>query len=302
MLIDKVVEQTKQKKNPCIVGLDPEWDKLPECYKWEGLTHPEIIFRWAKDVIDTVADIVPAVKPQMAFYEVYGGAGMTVFEQVVAYAHEKNLIVVDDSKRNDIGNTARAYAFAHLSQDGPIKSDFLTVSPFLGRDSMEPFWMLAKEEGKGVFLLVKTSNPGSKEISEAKNDNGEKISHWLARHVHTTGNEYVGESGYSSVGAVVGATFPEEAKELRKIMNNNYFLVPGYGAQGGRAEDIAACFNEDGLGALVSSSRGIIYAHAERPDYDGTREMYLKLVREQAIKMRDEVYKNLKLAYPDMIY
>lgn len=302
MMIDRLVEQTKEKKNPCIVGLDPEWEKLPDCYKRERLAHSEAILRWAKDVIDAVADIVPAVKPQMAFYEVYGGAGMMVFEQIVSYAHERNLIVVDDSKRNDIGNTARAYAFAHLSSNGPIKSDFLTVSPFLGRESMEPFLEMTKEEGKGVFILVKTSNPGSKDISEARTSAGEKVSHLLANYVHTEGMRCIGENGYSSIGAVVGATFPEEARELRKIMKNNYFLVPGYGAQGGRAEEIAACFNEDGLGALVSSSRGIIYAHAGRPDYDGTREMYLQLVREQAIKMRDDVYQHLKKAYPDMIY
>lgn len=307
MLIDKLVEQIKRKKNPCIVGLDPEWDKLPDCYRREWVSRAEAILQWAKDVIDVVADIVPAVKPQMAFYEVYGAAGVEVFEQVVKYAHSKDLIVVDDSKRNDIGNTARAYAFAHLSKEGPINADFLTVSPFLGTDSLQPFLDVAAQEDKGLFILVKTSNPSSVEISEAMNIAGEKISEWLADYIYSHGadsvnKEYVGESGYSSIGAVVGATFPEEAAHLRKRMKNNFFLVPGFGAQGGSVEDIVSCFNGDGLGALVSSSRGIIYKHLELKDYDGTREMYMDIVRAQAVEMQKTVYAALKTNCGEMVY
>lgn len=242
MVINQLVAQIKKKKNPCIVGLDPEWGKLPDCYKSEEISEPEAIWHWAKDMIDAVADIVPAVKPQMAFYEIYGGAGLMVFEKIVAYAHEKGLVVIDDSKRNDIGNTAKAYAYAHLSKEGPINADFLTVSPFLGTDSIEPFLDMAAKEQKGLFILVKTSNPGSAEISEAVNIQGEKISHWLADYVRTVGAKHVGESGYSSIGAVVGATFPEEALQLRKIMKNNYFLVPGFGAQGGESGRYCALF------------------------------------------------------------
>lgn len=302
MLIDKVVEQTKRKKNSCIVGLDPEWKKIPDCYKSGGVSEPEMVLQWAKDVIDTVADIVPAVKPQMAFYEVYGAAGVEVFEKIVAYAHEKDLVVIDDSKRNDIGNTAKAYAFAHLSKEGPINADFLTVSPFLGTDSLQPFLDVATQEEKGLFILVKTSNPSSAEISEAVNTHGEKISDWLSNFIHSVGQDCVGESGYSAIGAVVGATFPEEAKLLRKIMKNHYFLVPGFGAQGGSAEDIVSCFNEDGLGALISSSRGIIYKHLEREDFNGAREMYLDIVREQALEMQKMVYQALKSKYKSMVY
>jgi len=308
-MIGRLIQEIKKKKNPCIVGLDPEWNKLPECYKQLGLSKPESVLCWGKDVIDAVADIMPAVKPQMAFYEVFGAEGVSVFERLVAYAHEKGLLVIDDSKRNDIGNTARAYAYAHLAQEGPINADFLTVSPFLGRDSIQPFVDVAIQYNKGIFVLVKTSNPGSVEISEARNGQGEKISHWLAEHLASVrgstigqtsagcsagSQSHLGECGYSSIGAVVGATFPEEAKQLRKIMKQNFFLVPGFGAQGGSVEDILPCFNEDGLGAVVSSSRGIIYKYQEVKAYNNTREQYREIVRKQALDMGKQVYKALK--------
>lgn len=323
-MIDRLIQEIKKKKNPCIVGLDPEWDKLPECYKQLGLSKPEAVLCWAKDVIDAVADIMPAVKPQMAFYEVYGAEGVRTFEKIVAYAHEKGLLVIDDSKRNDIGNTARAYAYAHLAKEGPINADFLTVSPFLGRDSIQPFIDVAIQYNKGIFVLVKTSNPGSVEISEARNVQGEKISYWLAEHIASVSGTTIsqtsvsqpatvrltnsqasasdfadsqsllGECGYSPIGAVVGATFPEEAAQLRKIMKHNFFLVPGFGAQGGSVEDIIPCFNEDGLGAVVSSSRGIIYKYQEVEEYDNTREQYREIVRKQAIDMGQQVYAALK--------
>lgn len=302
MVIDKIVEQTKQKKNPGIVGIDPEWSKIPDCYKTKGVPEAEIVLRWAMDVVDCVADVVVAVKPQMAFYEVYGADGVRIFERLVAYAHSKDLMVIDDSKRNDIGNTAKAYAYAHLSKDGPINADFLTVSPFLGTDSIQPFLDMAGVNEKGLFILVKTSNPGSVEISEAMNDKGEKIRDWLAEYIHTVGQDFVGKSGYSSIGAVVGATFPREAGQLRKRMKNNYFLVPGFGAQGGSVEDIVTCFNDDGLGALVNSSRGILYKHLEMNDYDGTREMYMDIVRKQAVNMQQQVYAKLKKNCRNMEY
>lgn len=198
--------------------------------------------------------------------------------------------------------TAKAYAYAHLSKDGPINADFLTVSPFLGTDSIQPFLDMAGVNEKGLFILVKTSNPGSVEISEAMNDKGEKIRDWLAEYIHTVGQDFVGKSGYSSIGAVVGATFPTEAGQLRKRMKNNYFLVPGFGAQGGSVEDIVTCFNDDGLGALVSSSRGILYKHLEMNDYDGTREMYMDIVRKQAVNMQQQVYAKLKKSCRNMEY
>ena len=254
MLSDILCEKIKTKKSPCIVGLDPEWKKLPSCYK--KLSPTDGILQWACDIIDTVAPIIPAVKPQMAFYEVYGADGAAVFEKIVKHAHEKGLLVIDDSKRGDIGNTSKAYAFAHLSKDGPINADFLTVSPFLGEDSMEPFFECALENNKGLFILVKTSNPDSKNIQDATGKDGKKVCVSLSEYVHRRGKEYEKDSGYSSIGAVVGATFPETAQELRKIMKNNFFLVPGYGAQGGTADSIVHCFNPDGLGARGKTRKG----------------------------------------------
>lgn len=302
MVIDRLIEGIKDKKNPCIVGIDPEWCKIPECYKSNSDTKTKAILNWSTDVIDAVADIVPAVKPQMAFFEVFGADGVLVHHQVVQYAHDKGLVVVDDSKRNDIGNTARAYAYAHLAKDGPINADFMTVSPFLGTDSIQPFIDIAIEDEKGIFVLVKTSNPSSIEISEATNSHGEKIQNWLANYVHTIGKDCIGKYSYSNIGAVVGATFPEEAKLLRSIMKNNFFLVPGFGAQGGGAKDVIPCFNEDGLGAIVSSSRNVLYKHLEIPKYDGTKTMYVEIVRNQAKTMQQVVYQELSNHYPNKEY
>lgn len=293
MVIDQLIEGIKSKRNPCIVGIDPEWDKIPDCYKKDTVSTMDGLWIWAKDVIESVADVVPAVKPQMAFFEVFGAEGIRVHQKVVQYAHDKGLIVIDDSKRNDIGNTAKAYAYAHLAKEGPINADFMTISPFLGTDSMQPFIDIARKDEKGLFILVKTSNPGSVEISEAINDKGEKIRNWLAAYVQESGWECVGKYGYSSIGAVVGATFPEEAKELRSLMKNPFFLVPGFGAQGGNVRDIMSCFNQDGLGAVVSSSRGVLYKHLEVAEYDGTRAGYLEIVRKQAVLMQQAVYEEL---------
>lgn len=262
MVIDQLIEQIKRKKNPCIVGIDPEWGKIPECYKTGKGSATEAILQWATDVLDAVADIVPAIKPQMAFFEVFGAEGVRVHQKVVQYAHDKGLIVVDDSKRNDIGNTAQAYAYAHLAKDGPINADFMTVSPFLGTDSIQPFIDVAISEGQAC----------------------------------------VGKHGYSSIGAVVGATFPEEAQLLRKIMKNNFFLVPGFGAQGGGAKDVVPCFNDDGLGAIVSSSRGVLYKHLDIEEYDNTKEMYQEIVRKQAQEMQKAVYRELKENCQKMTY
>ncbi len=302
MVIDRLIEQIKNKKNPCIVGIDPEWSKIPVCYITNTVTEAENILHWATDVIDAVADIVPAVKPQMAFFEVFGAEGVRVHQQVIQYAHNKGLVVVDDSKRNDIGNTAKAYAYAHLAKNGPINADFMTVSPFLGTDSIQPFIDISIKEEKGIFVLVKTSNPSSTEISDATNAHGEKIRDWLASYIHTIGKNCVGKYGYSNIGAVVGATFPEEAYLLRNIMKNNLFLVPGFGAQGGEAKDIVPCFNEDGLGAIVSSSRGILYKHLDVAEYDGTKNMYVEIVKNQAKNMQQLVYKELSRNYPNKEY
>jgi len=302
MVVDRLIEQIKEKKNPCIVGLDPAWDKMPRVYRQGAVSEAQAVLIWGRNVIDAVADLVPAVKPQMAFFEVFGAEGVQVHQELIQFAHDRGLLVVDDSKRNDISNTAAAYAFAHLAKDGPINADFLTVSPFLGTDSLQPFVDVAARDGKGLFVLVKTSNPSSVEISEAVNRDGVTVRDWLADYVHTVGSRCVGKSGYSSIGAVVGATFPAEAEQLRSRMSNNLFLVPGFGAQGGDASDVASCFCEDGLGTVVNSSRGILYKHRELPEFDETRTMYLQIVRQQALEMQQSVYRTLQRTCRNITY
>lgn len=292
MVVDKLIKGIIEKKNPSCVGIDPDFDKIPNCYKDKSLSKPQVIYNWACDVIDAVKDKVAVVKPQIAFYEMYGSEGLKVFEEIIKYAHDNDLIVVDDAKRNDIGNTAKAYAYAHLDKNGPINADFLTVSPFLGTDSLEPFIDMVMNNGKGIFILVKTSNPSSNQISEAINKNT-LIMNFLANYVNEEGKNIIGKYGYSPIGAVVGATFPNEAKELRSIMHNNIFLVPGYGTQGGSAKDIINCFNEDGLGAIVSSSRGILYSYMNI-NKDCTKEEYKEIVRKSTVNMRDDIYTELK--------
>ena len=302
LAIDRLAEAIIRKKNPGVVGIDPEWQRIPSCFREGCTSEAEAIARWACSVIDTVADIVPAVKPQMAFFEAFGAEGVRAHQQAVRYAHSRGLIVIDDSKRGDIGNTARAYAQAHLATDGPINADFLTISPFLGSDSMQPFLDAAKRDGKGLFVLVKTSNPGSVEISEARNAQGESISDWLAGFVRESGRDCIGACGYSSVGAVVGATFPQEAAHLRRWMPRSFFLVPGFGAQGGTADDAAACFGDDGLGAVVNSSRGILYHHENTSGFDGTKATYLDIVRAQAQAMQQSLYSALQRRCKSMLY
>lgn len=302
MTIDLLIDRIQQKKNPCIAGIDPEWRKLPDFYRRGALSPAAAILDWASDVIDSIADIIPAVKPQMAFFEIYGAEGLDAFRKISELAHLHGLLLIDDSKRNDIGNTARAYAYAHLSPEGPINADFMTVSPFLGPDSLQPFVDAAGQFGKGLFILVKTSNPSSVEISEAIHHSGEKISRWLAGTIDDVGRPLRGSHGYSSVGAVVGATFPEEAAQLRKRMPHSFFLVPGFGAQGGGADDVLSCFNSDGLGAVVSSSRGILYPHLSTPEFGGSQTAYLDLVRAQALKMKRDVYSSIQTACPELSY
>ena len=309
-IVDVLNEKIINLKSPIVVGLDPVIEKIPSCYKKDLkdskdklATIGDIFFNFNKDIIDSVYDIVPAVKPQMAFYEMYGEAGITAFIKTVKYAKEKGLIVIDDSKRNDIGNTAKAYAKGHIGMvdcgDGikvpVLNADFVTVSPYLGLDSIEPFIEECKEYNKGIFVLVKTSNPSSADIQDKVDENNEHIYESVAKHVKECGKDLVGETNYTSIGAVVGATFPEEALKLRKIMDNNIFLVPGYGAQGATAKDIINCFNEDGLGAIVNASRSIIYAYMKKETSEAcTIESYKKYVKDAAIQMREDIISELR--------
>lgn len=273
-MINKLVTKIKQTKAPIVVGLDPMMDYIPEHVKEKAFAEfgetlegaAEAIWQFNKEIVDNIYDIIPSVKPQIAMYEQFGIPGMIAFKKTVDYCKGKDLVVIGDIKRGDIGSTSAAYAVGHL---GKVKvgsnsfygfnEDFATVNPYLGSDGVKPFIDVCKEENKGLFILVKTSNPSSGEFQDQLVGGrplyelvGEKVSEW--------GQDHMGDE-YSYIGAVVGATYPEMGKVLRKIMPKAYILVPGYGAQGGKGADLVHFFNEDGLGAIVNSSRGIIAAY-----------------------------------------
>ncbi len=301
---DKLIEAIKEKGNPCIIGLDPRMELIPQAFfsESEDKTKNELIedsiFEWAECIIDKIKDLVPAVKFQSAFYEQYGVPGMWAMKRAISYAKSAGLLVVVDAKRNDIGSTAEAYANAFIgrtkiidTEDPIFDADCVTVSPFLGRDSLIPFVDACKKYGKGIFILVKTSNPGSGDFQDIKNEQGEPLYTVLAKIVAELGNDLVGTHGYSSVGAVVGATHPEEAQILRTMMPKAFFLVPGYGAQGGTASDTLPCFNADHMGALVHSARNITFTHA---DQNISKNEYGYFVRENVEKMVADVTAVLK--------
>lgn len=275
-MINKLVEKIKKTEAPIVVGLDPMLAYIPEHIKnrvfaeygetLEGAA--EAVWQFNKEIVDHVYDLIPAVKPQIAMYEQFGVPGIMAFKKTVDYCKSKDLVVIGDIKRGDIGSTSAAYAIGHLGrvQVGskeyvPFDEDFATVNPYLGSDGVNPFIKVCQEEKKGIFVLVKTSNPSSGEFQDRRIEErplyeyvGEKVDEW--------GRQCMGDD-YSYVGAVVGATYPEVGKIMRKIMPKAYILVPGYGAQGGQGKDLVHFFNEDGLGAIVNSSRGIIAAYKQ---------------------------------------
>lgn len=309
---DRLLELVAAKKNPAVVGLDPVWERIPEEIKKSAAaeaandpirTVAKGFLLFNKMIIDAVKDIVPAVKPQFAFYEQYGSAGIEALEETMAYARQQGLVVIGDGKRNDIGSTARAYAAGYLGKvslaDGSLRpifdGDFLTVNPYLGTDGIEPFLAVCREEGKGIFVLVKTSNPSSGELQDILDRNGEALYENAGKLVARWGQDLTGEKGYSAVGAVVAATYAKEAVKLREIMPDALFLVPGYGAQGGTAADVVPCFNEDGYGAVVNASRSIIYAYQSEAHKRRPAEFHLAAA-EAALAMQEELYKALKQA------
>ena len=275
-MINKLVANIKKTGAPIVVGLDPMLAYVPEHIQKAAFTEygetlegaAEAIWQFNKEIVDNTYDLIPAVKPQIAMYEQFGVPGLMAFKKTVDYCKEKGLVIIGDIKRGDIGSTSSAYAVGHLGkvQVGsktyvPFDEDFATVNPYLGSDGVKPFMKVCQEENKGLFILVKTSNPSSGEFQDRLIDGrplyehvGEKVAEWGAEHM---GDEY------SYIGAVVGATYPEMGKALRKIMPKSYILVPGYGAQGGQGKDLVHFFNEDGLGAIVNSSRGIICAYKQ---------------------------------------
>ena len=265
----------KKLEAPIVVGLDPMLSYVPEYLKSRALEEfgetlegaAEAIWQFNKAIVDACYDLIPAVKPQIAMYEQFGIPGMAAFKKTVDYCKSKDLVVIGDVKRGDIGSTSAAYAAGHLGKVligskscSGFDEDFVTVNPYLGTDGVKPFVDVCKEENKGIFLLVKTSNPSSGEFQDQM-VNGKPLYELVGEKAAEWGEEVIGDCGYSAVGAVVGATYPEVGKALRRIMKKQLILVPGYGAQGGKAEDLVHYFHEDGLGAIVNSSRGIIAAY-----------------------------------------
>lgn len=269
---DRLASAVRRRGNPVLVGLDPRWEQLPESLRAGRTPQAETVadaYRtFCCEIIDVVAPLVAAVKPQAAFFEQWGPPGMAALAEVVRYAHDEGLLVILDGKRNDIGSTAAAYADGWLGADAPSGwgADAVTVSPYLGDDSLTPFVDVARERGTGLFALVKTSNPGGRMIQDLVAD-GRPVYRHVAEHVESLAAQSQGEAGYGFVGAVAGATYPEQLAELRETMPHTWLLVPGFGAQGATAADVAAAFDERGLGAIVNSSRGIIFAYSRAP-YD----------------------------------
>ncbi len=303
---DRLLKAIDEKQNPSIIGLDSDFKKLPDYLKkrskekygcsFEGVAR--CILEFNNMVIDAIKDIVPAVKIQMAFYEQYGQWGVWAFEETVKLAKDAKLIVVEDAKRNDIGNTAKAYAEGHLgkvdvfgNKEQVSDIDCITVNAYLGTDGVQPFINTCKEYDKGIFILVKTSNPSSNELQDLESG-GKKIYEIMAERVDEWGKDLIGDSGYSSVGAVVGATYPEEQKILREKLPRSIFLVPGYGAQGGGASDVINCFNKDGKGAVIHSARGVVFAYQK--DEPVVEENFQDSAKKAALKMKEEIAEAMK--------
>ena len=301
MSFDRLIENIKAKNNPTVAGLDPKLSYLPaylkeEAYKTYGKTlegAAAAILEYNKGLIDALCDIVPAVKPQCAYYEMYGWQGMRTLAQTIQYAKEKGMYVIEDGKRNDIGTTMEAYAAAHLGETqvedetyAAFDADALTVNGYLGSDGINPVLKVCKAMDKGMFVLVKTSNPSSGELQNQLLSSEDTVYYTMGKMCEQWGKELMGTYGYSGVGAVVGATYPDQLRELREALPHTFFLVPGYGAQGGGAQDVLPAFDQNGLGAIVNSSRGILCAWqkegCDEKDYAGA-------ARREAIRMRDEI-------------
>jgi orotidine-5'-phosphate decarboxylase len=266
---DDLTAAITDKHAPVCVGLDPSYERLPASVRQEfGDDHVGALRKFCTEVLQAVAPIVPAVKPQIAYFEVHHGPGVELYFDMVELARDAGLMVIGDVKRNDIGSTAQAYARAHLS--GEKCPDAVTVNGYLGNDGLEPFIEEGNADGKGIFVLVRTSNPSGAATQDFADASGRKFYEHMAEQVATLGRGegLIGSSGYSRVGAVVGATYPAEARQLRTMMPEQIFLVPGYGAQGATADDCAASFKPDGTGAIVNASRSVIYAYDKNPDVD----------------------------------
>lgn len=305
MSFDRLIEKIIEKQNPTVAGLDPKLDYVPEYIQQEAFKKygktlegaAEAILQYNKGLIDNLYDIVPAIKPQCAYYEMYGWQGMKTLTETIKYAKEKGMFVITDGKRSDIGSTMTAYGTAHLGvtdiageEVEAFGGDSLTVSAYLGEDGIKPLYDIMNERDKGIFVLVKTSNPTSGELQD-KLLGDKPLYEVMGSLCEKWGQNNAGKYGYSGVGAVVGATYPEQLKTLREKCPHTFFLVPGYGAQGGGAADVAGAFDKKGLGAIINSSRGIICAYKKKAGY--TQEEFGKAARDEAIRMRDDILSHI---------
>ena len=301
MSMDKLIEKIVEKQNPTVAGLDPKLSYIPEYMREESYNKygktlegaADALLSFNKGLIDALCDIVPAVKPQAAYYEMYGWQGVKALTETIAYARGNGMFVITDGKRNDIGATMQAYAAAHLGftqvEDvtcEPFGADALTVNGYLGTDGIQPLVEVCQKEDKGIFVLVKTSNPSSGELQDRPLADGETVYRAMGAMCEAWGEKLPGKYGYSGVGAVVGATYPAQLGELRAALPHTFFLVPGYGAQGGAADDVAPGFDQNGLGAIVNSSRGIMCAW-QKEGVDGHE--FAAAARREAIRMRDQI-------------
>jgi len=306
MFIDRLTDKVKKLKNPTVMGLDPKLEYIPLSIRKKNLeiygntfkAASESILEFNRRLIDAVSDVIPAIKPQLAYYEMYGTEGVRAFEETVRYGREKGMLVIADGKRNDIGSTSEAYSKSYLGEalleDNLTKpaynADALTVNGYLGIDGIKPMIEDCIKYQKGIFVLVKTSNPSSVQLQDMVVEDGRKVYEVMADLVMEWGKSIIGECGYSSVGAVVGATWPQQLKSLRERMPYTCFLVPGYGAQGGGAEDVAGAFDKDGLGAIINASRSLMCAYKSKK-WAGkfSEEEFDIACREEAICMRNEL-------------
>lgn len=306
-MINKLVSKIKKMGAPVVVGLDPMLNYVPEFVQKKAFEEygetlegaAEAIWQFNKAIVDQIYDIVPAVKPQIAMYEQFGVPGVAAYKKTVDYCKSKDLVVIGDVKRGDIGSTSAAYAVGHLGKVtvgskkiAAFDEDFATVNPYLGTDGIKPFVDVCKEEKKGIFVLVKTSNPSSGEFQDRLID-GKPLYEHVAEKVAAWGEDVMGDE-YSYIGAVVGATYPEVGKVLRQVMPKSFILVPGYGAQGGKGKDLTHYFNKDGLGAIVNSSRGIIAAYKQEKYAQFGAENFADASRQAVIDMIEDIASALK--------
>ena len=306
---DRLTLKIKETGNPTVMGLDPMLDYVPATIRHQAALESAdpaeaaglALYRFNQQLIDAVSDLIPAVKPQFAYYEQYGVSGLAALQKTITYAQSKGLLVIADAKRNDIGSTAEAYSRAILGQTNLgesisqsfIGADCITLNGYLGIDGIKPFLDQCQKSGQGVYILVRTSNPSAGDLQDLVLDDGRTVYEAMAGKVAEWGQDLIGQSGYSSVGAVVGATWPRQAEKLRQIMPHSLILVPGYGAQGATAEDAVASFGPDGQGAIVNASRSLMLAYKK---YGLSADEFTSATRKEALAMRDDLRDALKRA------